>query len=714
MKGNAVKAKALIVAMVAMGACGLHAEITFSSAKPKPTKTIDVCGEDWGVAGNEKHLWVLMACKTECNPTNLMQGSIAFSGAAAATLETNAIPDGVEYVWRNFYPPYKDVVETVWMSVVNRKGEGDKLRWRLGATMKPGWAAYHSAFPNIVQKGLLGKDDRILSGADTSGVILNPGDPKARPKALLFANRQPATLIAQFMCRYTDDRLFYFACEDGQGWDKGCVGTRMDNGNLNLYYVLRGWFEGTWTQPYDIVTCSMPAKKGEVCDWRDAADLYREWAEKQRFCKAKLMERKDLADFYRQAPVMYKFNRKWLEKPDFTRKSIDKRRIDDGLDGIPVIGMVTGWEKWWEWVGPDYFPMFPTDKSTKELFMSMRGKGIRPFLWPSTYNCTLKYRLPDYVSGKRSKPDDPLEFDHTAAFVAAGLEKHCSLDEKGVWEHDSSWLGPGCTMGTLCTADPFTREWFAKSTVSPCMERGATILQMDQFNMCMWRSCWSRDHGHLPHTGLWKTEGARENMRHANALMRTYDPEGVIAFEGPNEQFIDLIAVQDVRNCRYFDGEWANVYTYLYHEYALAFQAGIHPNRFWIAQSAAEGQIPYFPSSIDSYDESGALKDKLLHDFTVAWIKLWRGEGKPYLAYGRHVRPPRIECDRLQYKDNWRGNKIDMMMPAVFHAEYEAKDGSRAIVLVNATDEPRSGALLGRKGKTKFDLGPREIRMLKK
>ena len=74
------------------------------------------------------------------------------------------------------------------------------------------------------------------------------------------------------------------------------------------------------------------------------------------------------------------------------------------------------------------------------------------------------------------------------------------------------------------------------------------------------------------------------------------------------------------------------------------------------------------------------------------------------------VRPPQMVCEKLRYQDVWRGIKIDKTVPAVFHAAYEAADGTRAVSLVNATDEERRGSLVFPDGSTRdFTLAPREI-----
>jgi len=675
--------------------------VSFGGGTTCAVTRVMVAGEDWAKPANNLGVFNLMFC-----PTNDYLHTRTVCPMSARSVRAEPLPDGERVIWEKFgeWSP----LESAWMTV---RSEGGKTRWRLGWKVKPGWALFYAAFPRLMLKGNVGPGDRLMWGGAESGVVHEPSNATRNPKPVLVNNRQPCQLAAQFFCRYTDSRLFYFACEDGKGWDKGIVCTRSKDGSIHPYWTHRGWWEGEGRLDYDVVTAATLQRQGEPCDWYDAADLYRAWAERQRWCAKTLLERDDLADFYRSAPYAMNMNRSWLDKPEMVDSFLSALR-SDGLDGAPAIATVVGWEKWWEWVGPDYYPTYPSDTALRGVLGKLRANGVRPFLWPSTYNYALRWRMPDYVSGKRTKASDPWDFDHTAAFLAEGLDRIATIDEHGVWTNTAAWMGTGGTMATLCMAAPETKDWFVRTSVTPLVERGATLLQMDQFNMCCFRMCWSRSHGHSPHTGLWKTEGARANMAYAVAAMRKSEPESSVAFEGPNEQLLDLVAVQDTRDCRFFCGTWANAFTYLYHGYVLPFQAGIHPNRYWYAKAAAEGQMPRMLSSLAAYDEHGAFRDPFWHSFCVGWARLYRGEGKPYLAYGRHVRPPRIDCTRIRYKDMWRGRKIDMDVPAVFHAQYQAADGSRRVALVNATDDTQRGALIFRSGRRQeFEIGPRELRL---
>ena len=79
------------------------------------------------------------------------------------------------------------------------------------------------------------------------------------------------------------------------------------------------------------------------------------------------------------------------------------------------------------------------------------------------------------------------------------------------------------------------------------------------------------------------------------------------------------------------------------------------------------------------------------HRFMLAWVKMYHGEGRDWLAHGRQVRPPRIDCERLVVEEQLRkGGKVKVTRPAVHHAAYESLDGRKALFFANATDRPQT------------------------
>ena len=71
--------------------------------------------------------------------------------------------------------------------------------------------------------------------------------------------------------------------------------------------------------------------------------------------------------------------------------------------------------------------------------------------------------------------------------------------------------------------------------------------------------------------------------------------------------------------------------------------------------------------------------------FMRRWVELYHGEGRPWLAHGRLMRQPALECAKIEYD----GRQV----PAVFHNAFRAADGREAVVLANATREPQAVTL---------------------
>lgn len=91
--------------------------------------------------------------------------------------------------------------------------------------------------------------------------------------------------------------------------------------------------------------------------------------------------------------------------------------------------------------------------------------------------------------------------------------------------------------------------------------------------------------------------------------------------------------------------------------------------------------------------------------FMQKWVALYHGEGRPWLAHGRLIHPPKLECATITYRDR--------PTPAVFHNAFRSSDGKVAVVLANATREPQA-VTLSRRGKTlPLTLAPDDVLLVK-
>ncbi len=105
---------------------------------------------------------------------------------------------------------------------------------------------------------------------------------------------------------------------------------------------------------------SPPRRRASAADWRDAADLYKQWALEQPWCAVPYAKRTDIPDWMKAGPSMIRFHRDWLGKPERVEGWLDdywQKHFPD----VPLIVALWGWEQVGSWVSPKYFPPYPSE-----------------------------------------------------------------------------------------------------------------------------------------------------------------------------------------------------------------------------------------------------------------------------------------------------------------------------------------------------------------
>lgn len=735
------------------------------------------------------------------------------ASSAAGKVETKPVPDGVDVVFSGFAA---DLPLERAVCRVRGERDGKRVRFGLSTVTRDGWALTGADYPRLVLTRKIGasaEDDAFLSGDVFGGgsnpgkaVIRYPADPAREKWEVHFGF--PGSLTVQFAEFYDPAAGLVFAAEDAEGGPKTFHAVRKDDGFL-ASWTARMWEPGAAESPYDVTLAAFEGTPADPATWHDGADIYREWASRQRWCAKPIAARTDLPDWMRDAPALTMFTREaWFDRPDDIRGWVhdyfEKRHA-----GVPTVAALWGWEHHGTWLGFDYFPCHPSDDVMRSLMADMRGAGLHPYPWPSGYFWTVQYDR---------RADGTFAFDDTASFARTGAA-HAVVGRDGkLVEFRNYWLKGGLAR-ELCGGDPWTIPWVTETVGKGLAERGCELIQGDQLNGGAFGDCWSRTHGHPPGAGVWKARAARRQLEEMRKAIAAVHPGGgVVTYEEANETLNDLCGIQLVRKPRDPKApvEKANPYTYLHHEYLPMF--GSYPPRSdydWAAYSATEGLMPRFiPSASDiggfalpptfyaavtevsssgtnrfhygenadatdrafrpgrrfrlsadleavewnrgarlsldfgvytrelkplysdhvdfpkpgegrrrvsraftmpegpanilrimvncagnargklggfrleSVEADGSVRDvryegnARYETFISRWIDLYRGEGRAFLAYGRHVKPPFVKCERQRADDSAPGN------PAVYAGAFEAVDGTcrRAAVFANATD----------------------------
>ena len=467
--------------------------------------------------------------------------------------------------------------------------EGDPLvRWRLSARLPEGLVLEDVQFPLVTLRAPLREGDdgeAWVMGATKGGVYRQPSKWEANVVAHAV---QPGSLAAQFACYYDAAGGLFTATHDAKGYPK-IVKARRTKEGLEVTWGHYCFAAEQYALDYDVALTTFRSSDPTVpTDWRDGADIYKQWAVTQPWCARTYREREDIPRWLQEGPAMVRFSRFWLADTSQIEKWFDLYWRKYFADGPPLIIAYWGWEKVGSWVTPDYFPVYPSDEEFRRIVG--RGKELNghAFLWPSGYHYTLTY-------GERQ--DGSFEWDDRERFnrVAAPHAVH-SRDGK-VYAQKRSWLRGGETS-CMCPGDPWTIDWLNNIGVE-IVRRGVEMVQVDQVVGGAFPACYSRVHGHPPGPGRWQAEVFRRQLETMLAACRQIEPEAVVCFEEPNELFIQQAAVQDYRDWEILGrkptAEAASVFNYVYHEYLPTLQSNPRPgNRLMHAYCLVNGQIPHF------------------------------------------------------------------------------------------------------------------------
>lgn len=469
-------------------------------------------------------------------------------------------------------------------TIFNRAGE-DWIRFAIEVGLPPGVTLESLTYPLIpISPTSDVGDDAVVVGA-TKGGIHRLADWKEGETRRF---EQPGSLAAGFGCYYDGAGGICTAALDA-GCHRKSLSLRRTASGLDLGWAHPSLGRDRFILPYDIAATAFSSADGRSSDWRDAADLYKAWATKQRWCSRTFHQRDDMPEWLKSGAAMVRFTRAWLSEPasieswfrDYWQKEVGAKQ--------PLIVTYWGWEKVGKWVGPDYFPAYPSDERFRGLVSRSREIGAHTFLWPSGYNHSLSY-------GKR--PDGSFLWDIRDQFESICRPHVTVLRDGSPLMRDCTWLrgGQHCV---LCPGDPWTVAWLNRSAVE-CAQHGAELIQIDQVVGGRTPVCYARSHGHPPGAGRWSADAFREQLKSMARACRAIEPDTVIGFEEPNEWFLQEIGIQDYRDCDLIWGgrEPASVFAYLYHEYLPTLfqsnrpQTGHDPAA--LAWCLVHGQMPHF------------------------------------------------------------------------------------------------------------------------
>ncbi len=580
------------------------------------------------------------------------------------------------------------------------------------------WCVAALTYPLIPAPAALsgdGSGDALLLPWGGGAVLPGPGRTTMR-RATVY----PGGAFAQFYALYGPDVGLYAALYDVQGNCKRfLLRTRRGRSvSFDFEHLFPELPRRDAVLPYDVVLRTFRG------DWRDAADIYKRWATGQFWCARRLDERDDVPGFLKdgagiiiagiQNPAGRErlFGRNMEKLPDL----LDAYRGYTGLKHLVFVPY--GWENRGTWAGINYLPSVPSDAAWKAVNVELTRRGHRTAFLTSGFWWVVK----------RRKTSNGPAFDDSSQLEQDG--KLCIQNADGTLYHvDSydktrtfgSWRGYSVK---LCHGSSGARSLLEK-TFLDVARLGVPLVSFDQeIGGGQTAPCYSRIHGHPPGWGKWMWEGFRDLCADILKKGKPIQPELGLFLENVSELAIPWMATYWSRQFGEIDvgvggGRGVGLFSYLYHEYVTAIGAACVQGQGFMhgGRPGAELRVRVLANNL----VRGLIPGPFMHDVPLRGGDPWRrtvsrayaafcrpyAHFPEYLLLGRTLRPPQVECARIETwfwrrsarkgKPRRKGGppvvKVPLSLPAVIAGAFEARDGSAGTFLVNAASTPQKASV---------------------
>ena len=508
--------------------------------------------------------------------------------------------------------------------------------------------------------------------------------------------RYPGNIPLQFFCYYHRKAGLYLATHDaGQNVKSFDIAPNADWGEAPVLSVSHFPSEDGAID-YDTVLGLFHG------DWYDAADIYKAWATQQWWCEKKLWDR-DIGGWMRKGFGVFQMSNYGIPRLDVNHSMAEIADTVNRLSaeiGVPLLALVFNWEGGGAWTGPKgFFPPGQGEAEFRAAMAELRDAGNYGFVYITGGCWYLKL------------PYDP-PFDSWPEFENEG-RPHAIRDVNG--EVAIGRWYPGWESTRICAQTDYTQE-LTTSVLLECLDRGCSIVQIDNFPCGGGEACHDPSHGHPLGYGPWWSAAWGRLLAEARRQAKAKDPDCAITTEGIAENFIPWLDLYDHRsgNMEYFGhyspgmpmgGETIPLFNYVYNEYIGSYCAAMPEcNRpevlYWtrcFGKALTQGVVPtggwYFPDPRELNPVTIGFYKKI--------VRATAQECWPYLMFGEMLRPPEIDVptitasyckfvltEEAHYVDPKQRHEVQDR--AVQHAAFRGRDGTIGCFFVNVSEAPVS------------------------
>lgn len=602
-------------------------------------------------------------------------------------------PFTIILTWKNFSGYNKDFKITAVVTLI----EDEPLSsWKLSLEGIKGKQISRVVFPKIEAVKDLGNEN--LAVPNWMGeLIKNPRASlsKISRKKKKYVWDYPGHLSLQCLALYNSEKCgFYASCNDTLAYRKD-FSISLDTLN-KLVYQINNYpaFDSTlntFTIPYEALIGTF---KG---DWLTAAERYREWGSKQKWCAESRLKKKEI-------PLWLENNALWVwnrgKSPNVLTPATElKQRL-----GLPVSVL---WHWWHGCSYDDGFPEYFPPREGKEAFVSAltsaQDKGVSAMV----YMNLLKW----------GNSTESWKNENASFYSVKNMNGEMRSHVYNIFTRKS--------LTYMCMATQFWRDKYSSLCDSAVNTYQTNGVYMDQ--TCLSSMCYDSNHGHALGGGNYWVNNFGELMRQIRSKI-SQEKQSAFAGEGCGEvwlPYVDAFLTLQVSRERYAGvGDWETIpfFQAVYHQYGITFgnysslltppYDELWPKEFTpkepqklldscfnkqFLMEQARSFVWGMQPTIANYQSFLASERKVEIDYLLKVAKV-RYLGLKYLLYGKFVRPPYIlspeeefNISKLSIYAGRTGKSITTFQkkyPLVYSAAWQADDKQIGIALASINNSP--------------------------
>ena len=607
---------------------------------------------------------------------------------AASNFSTAQTADGLKLIWAGFEELPEDFRVTVLVSLIP---DSAMSAWRIRVDGTEGTLIRKVTFPRIAGLADLGEEE--LAVPDWMGSLLKSPREVMKPGGSGFTWEYPGHMSMQFISLYNPHRTgIYLACDDTLAYSKTFTLLRDTTGML-VYgvnnYPSYEEHVSSYEPPYAFLV------GGFRGDWFTAAQLYKQWAEKQHWSRDSRLANGRVPDWV-QSTSYWVWNRGYASNVLPPAVALSKR-LDSRVSVL--------WH-WWHGQSyddsfPEYFPPRDGDKVFKTAVSKAQQQGVNALV---------------YMNALKWGPS-------TQSWVDEGAERFAVKDINGNALSHVYNIFTKKALTYMCEATDFWKQKYASLVDTAVNHYGLGGVYMDQ--VCLSTRCYDPTHGHSIGGGnYWIQHMARKNR-----LIRATFPQGsapALAGEGVGENwlpYVDVFLALQVSKERYAGvHQWQTIplFQSVYHAHGITFgnySSLLTPpyDEKWPQEQAPDDtETPLDPEfntqflmeqarsfvwgmqpMIANYQPFLDTIRKKEIDF-IDRLAHVRQAGLDYFVFGEFLRPPHlaipeenIAVSRLSIYAGRTGNvtRFESKFPSVYTSAWRSKEGKVAVALASISTQ---------------------------